>query len=26
MLGEIPWLNDPFAQDTGRFLDISLLD
>jgi len=26
MLGEIPWLDDPFTQDTGRFLDISLLD
>lgn len=25
LLGEIPWLDDPFAVDTGRYLDISPL-
>jgi len=25
LLGEIPWLDDPFSSDTGRFIDVSLL-
>lgn len=25
LLGEIPWLCDPFSQDTGRYLDLSRL-
>ncbi len=25
MLGEIPWLDDPFSQDLGRYLNLALL-